>query len=138
MKISRDKAKDTDAVNPGHYRNSSGIQLIEFVRYLPFDLGNVLKYTYRSSRKNATEDLKKALWYLNDYNNHRFTGESPEAFTGLIESFMSDASPFEKRSADLVLKLHDQVHSHVDEVSIRKTEAELRELIEAEIAILDR
>lgn len=58
----------TDNINPNHYRNNSGIQLIECIRYLPFDLGNALKYVYRHNDKGKpVEDLKKAVWYLEDF-----------------------------------------------------------------------
>jgi gluconate kinase len=41
-----------------------------------FCVCNALKYVYRHKRKNGTEDIKKAVWYLNKYlelmeeNNH--------------------------------------------------------------------
>jgi len=31
-----------------------------------FNLGNAIKYIWRASRKNGTEDLEKAIWYLKD------------------------------------------------------------------------
>lgn len=60
-----------DPVNPQHYRNSGGVQLIELVRLLPFSIGNAIKYSYRNARKeNAKQDLEKALWYLDDFARH--------------------------------------------------------------------
>ena len=66
---------DYDPVNhPTHY-NSSGahckcgreIECIDITRNLGFNLGNALKYIWRSEHKNGAEDIKKAIWYLQDY-----------------------------------------------------------------------
>lgn len=59
------------AVNhPVHYNaHPSGIECIEVVRYMNFNLGNVIKYIWRAGIKGgdvSTQDLKKAAWYLND------------------------------------------------------------------------
>lgn len=59
----------SDSVNhPEHYnKHPSGIECIEVVRHMGFNLGNVVKYVWRSDLKgNGTEDLEKALWYLQD------------------------------------------------------------------------
>lgn len=58
----------TDVINPTHYRNPQGVQLIEIIRHLPFSLGNALKYAYRCKQKDGmTQDINKAKWYLDDY-----------------------------------------------------------------------
>jgi len=62
-----------DNVNsPAHYTtgNIETIDIIEqTVAELPsnraYQLGNVIKYVSRHSRKNGKEDLEKAAWYLN-------------------------------------------------------------------------
>ncbi len=63
-----------DNVNhPPHY-NQSGIkckcgrqiECIDVTRHKNFNIGNVIKYLWRYEHKNGLEDLKKALWYLND------------------------------------------------------------------------
>ena len=64
--------KEEDLVNsPKHY-NQHGIECIQAIRATLSDAefrgyckGNILKYTWREQYKNGTEDLKKALWYLN-------------------------------------------------------------------------
>jgi hypothetical protein len=59
----------TDMVNhPPHYEDHpSGIECIEITRNMDFDLGNALKYIWRADSKGRKiEDLKKAIWYLND------------------------------------------------------------------------
>jgi hypothetical protein len=58
-----------EAVNhPKHYNeHPSGIECIQVVRHMNFNLGNVIKYIWRSPFKSvALEDLRKAAWYLND------------------------------------------------------------------------
>lgn len=58
-----------DPVNhPRHYTaHPSGIEAIEITRHMGFNLGNAVKYVMRAEHKNGTEDLRKALWYLNDH-----------------------------------------------------------------------
>lgn len=57
---------------PKHYRShESGIEAIEVTRWLQFDLGNCWKYCMRYRDKGTPKkDLKKALWYINDFNEH--------------------------------------------------------------------
>jgi len=65
----------SDLVNhPKHYNSSAAhcecgrkIECIDITRHMGFNLGNALKYIWRSEHKNGTEDIKKAIWYLNDY-----------------------------------------------------------------------
>ena len=60
----------TESVNhPSHYGGKDNpcevIKVIE-AHYLGFNLGNTIKYILRADRKGRrSEDLKKALWYLN-------------------------------------------------------------------------
>jgi len=52
--------------HPSHY-NAGKIEVIDAIEdwKLGFNLGNALKYLARAEHKNnATEDLKKAIWYL--------------------------------------------------------------------------
>ena len=58
----------TDNVNnPQHYtEHPSGIQCIEVTEHMGFNLGNAIKYIWRCDlKKDAIEDLEKAVWYLN-------------------------------------------------------------------------
>ena len=57
---------------PKHYRShESGIEAIEVTRWLQFDLGNCWKYCMRYRDKGTPKkDLKKALWYINDFHTH--------------------------------------------------------------------
>lgn len=68
-----------DRVNhPAHYtwlKEACGIEVIDITRHMNFNLGNVLKYVLRAghkeeegltSKEKQIEDLKKAVFYLND------------------------------------------------------------------------
>lgn len=54
--------------NPKHYNSHpSGVECIQVTRHMNFNLGNAIKYIWRADLKNdAIEDLKKAVWYIND------------------------------------------------------------------------
>lgn len=61
--------------HPNYYQLPNGIEVIDIVRSLDFDLGNVVKYVLRAGRKREQglsftdkeiEDLEKAKWYLED------------------------------------------------------------------------
>ena len=57
-----------DMVNhPVHYTSHpSGVETIEITEHMGFCLGNAIKYIMRSELKGKlTEDLKKAVWYIN-------------------------------------------------------------------------
>lgn len=69
-----------DPVNhPSHYRSHpSGIECIEVTRHMNFNLGNVIKYIWRSGLKGESvsiQDLEKAAWYLQDEINKRKTND---------------------------------------------------------------
>ena len=59
----------SDPVNhPKHYNNHpSGIECIEVVRHMTFNLGNAIKYIWRADEKGKDiEDLEKAIFYIKD------------------------------------------------------------------------
>lgn len=74
--------KDENVSHPSHYtwlKDKCGIEVIDITRHLDFDLGNAIKYILRAGRKPiinenlsddfyraAIQDLKKALFYIND------------------------------------------------------------------------
>lgn len=63
----------SDAVNhPSHYCENGKIECIDALQdamtrdeLIGFCKGNVIKYLWRCNKKNGTEDLKKAQWYMN-------------------------------------------------------------------------
>ena len=52
--------------NPPHYTSHpSGVECITITEHMCFNLGNAMKYIWRSDLKwDRTEDIKKAIWYL--------------------------------------------------------------------------
>jgi hypothetical protein len=51
--------------NPKHYNSHpSGIECIQVTEHMNFNLGNAMKYIWRTDHKNGLEDLKKARWYI--------------------------------------------------------------------------
>lgn len=66
-----------DNVNhPKHYtQHSSGVECIDIARHYCFSIGSAIKYLWRAGLKKDSsmtdkakeiEDLKKAIWYIND------------------------------------------------------------------------
>ena len=56
-----------DPVNhPKHYtEHPSKIECIQITEHMGFNLGNAVKYIWRCDlKKDAIEDLKKAVWYV--------------------------------------------------------------------------
>ena len=55
--------------HPSYYQGK--IEVIDFIedKQLGFHLGNAVKYIARAGKKtpDATEDIKKAIWYLERY-----------------------------------------------------------------------
>ena len=72
------EAPDDKVDHPSHYtwlKDLCGIEVIDITRHMDFNLGNSIKYILRSGHKKekgytdkqkTIEDLKKAVWYLND------------------------------------------------------------------------
>lgn len=56
-----------DPVNhPRHYtQHPFGVECIDITEHMNFNLGNAMKYIWRSPDKNGIEDLRKAIWYIN-------------------------------------------------------------------------
>jgi len=70
--IHKDYKKEYDNVNhPKHYvSHPSGVECIDITRHMNFNLGNAIKYIWRSEEKNdKVEDLRKAIFYINDEIN---------------------------------------------------------------------
>ncbi len=66
--------KVKDMVNhPPHYTSDpSGVECIQITRHRNFNIGNAIKYLWRAGIKDDSrqvEDLKKAIFYINDEIN---------------------------------------------------------------------
>lgn len=59
--------KPDPVAHPSHYTmHPSGVECIDIVEHLTFNVGNAIKYLWRAGLKgNRIEDLKKAAWYAN-------------------------------------------------------------------------
>lgn len=65
-----------DRINPNYYKSHpSGIECIDITRHYCFSIGNAIKYLWRAGlkteeglqdREKEIEDLRKAIWYIND------------------------------------------------------------------------
>lgn len=69
-----------DVVNhPAHYTSDpSGVECITVTRHRNFNIGNAMKYLWRAGLKDSdahTEDLRKAIWYINDEINRLEGGD---------------------------------------------------------------
>lgn len=57
----------TDPINhPVHYTaHPSGVECIQITEHMNFNIGNAIKYLWRSDHKGTRiDDLKKAQWYI--------------------------------------------------------------------------
>lgn len=55
--------------SPAHYNaHPTGIECIQITEHMNFNLGNAIKYIWRSGKKGGadkeTQDLEKAVWYI--------------------------------------------------------------------------
>lgn len=60
------KTQKSQVNHPSHYNaHPSGIECIDVVEHMSFNLGNAVKYIWRAGLKgNALQDLEKAKWYI--------------------------------------------------------------------------
>lgn len=71
----------SDNINhPKHYTSHpSGVECIAVTEWFNFNIGNAIKYLWRSGLKGSTvEDLRKARWYL-DREIQRLEAAAPVA-----------------------------------------------------------
>lgn len=93
--------------HPQHYnQHPAGIECISIIRHYTCDVANALKYLWRAGLKpemgkddvdKEIEDLRKALWYIEDYQNtrqHHIAEAKPELIESYIQS-VTGHTPFE-------------------------------------------
>lgn len=58
--------KNDNVNHPSHYTSHpSGVECITVTEWFNFNIGNAMKYLWRSGLKGSTlDDLKKARWYV--------------------------------------------------------------------------
>ncbi|MAQ19388.1 MAG: hypothetical protein CMN30_31890 [Sandaracinus sp.] len=66
-KSPKDSHSLSEVNHPAHYtKHPSGVECIDITEHMNFCLGNAIKYIWRADLKGrSTEDLCKAIWYLN-------------------------------------------------------------------------
>ena len=76
------KSVETPAIDyvdhPNHYQSSNGIEVIDvidaftenLIGVVAFDVGCAIKYMCRWEKKGGTEDLRKAIWYIQHAIDH--------------------------------------------------------------------
>ena len=65
--------------HPKHYNSHpSGIEAITITEHMNFNVGNAMKYLWRSDHNNGLEDLKKARWYI-DREIQRLEAATPKS-----------------------------------------------------------
>jgi len=65
--MSNPEKNKTEMVNhPDHYNSHpSGVECIQIIEHMMFNLGNAIKYIWRADEKGASlQDLSKARWYI--------------------------------------------------------------------------
>lgn len=67
-KAARDRPEGSAVEHPPHYNeHPSGVECLDIIRHMNFNLGNVIKYVWRADLKeDAIQDLEKAVFYLKD------------------------------------------------------------------------
>jgi len=88
----------SDNVNhPTHYTaHESGIEVIELSEKMNFCTGNAFKYVARAGKKwDETEDLEKALWYLNrEKSRNVILPDRPEVFELSIKYLAAETNDY--------------------------------------------
>ena len=53
--------------HPDHYNmHPSGVECIVIVREFYYNVGSAIAYAWRAKHKGGVEDLRKAIWHLQD------------------------------------------------------------------------
>lgn len=105
----------TNTVNPDYYNKHSvtvgnvTVYPIDLIGSADFDLGNVFKYLLRWKDKGQTEDLKKALTYLEHYKNKQLLSKEDEilrlAAKEVLFNDLKDNNPLLKKFIDNLPKV---------------------------------
>lgn len=72
------ESNDKMVSHPDHYQSKTGLEVIDVIEAFTYglegieacDTGNVIKYILRWKKKNGLQDLKKAMWYLQNLIDH--------------------------------------------------------------------
>jgi len=80
-KVKRRTPKSDPVNHPSHYtQHPSGVECIQIMEHMGFNLGNAFKYMFRHKHKGASrQDIEKAIWYI-DREIERRTKETWAAY----------------------------------------------------------
>ena len=86
------KPNKHDNINPDHYKERTSIECIDAMimtfgakRTAEYCVQNAYKYVWRYKYKNRLEDLKKAEWYLDKFEELQSTYENEFGIVGATE-----------------------------------------------------
>lgn len=114
-------------VQPSHY--TQGIlpgECINYVKYLDFCRGNVIKYLWRYENKNGIEDEEKALQYVKyiistpDVICDNIPSDVREKFNAMCRSIMMASSRGEKKY-DYVMCIYNLMNIQKDSIVLTAT-----------------
>lgn len=87
--------------HPQHYQADNGIECIDVIRHYTCNIANALKYLMRAGKKHEAgmddvdkeiEDLKKALWYIDDYQQNSGGLHCAEAKSELMQLYVEQVT----------------------------------------------
>lgn len=104
--------------HPVHYNDHpSGVEAIDLIEHMVFNLGNAFKYIVRHPLKGGHTDLNKAIWYLErqltlpEIKNCSTTPEVEEKFERFLKA---ERNKYLKKVYENIFKYHFQeAHSQV-------------------------
>ena len=103
----------SDAIQPDHYKaHPSGVECIDIIEHMNFNLGNAIKYVWRAGLKGdnpVEQDLKKAVFYI-EREIDRLRGVSPKADEDLKEIEALCEKLKELQGERRLIKLHNEIH----------------------------
>lgn len=105
------RAVDPNGVDhPTHYnQHPSGVEVIEIVRHLDFNLGSAVKYILREGLKGESDkDLNKALWYMRDEHQNVDSWSMPDLADSVGAKFLrivtTEPDPQKSKALGLIMR----------------------------------
>lgn len=90
--MEQNETNKQDKINPAHYKERTSIECIDAMimtfgakRTAEYCVQNAYKYVWRYKYKNRLEDLKKAEWYLDKFEELQETYENEFVITRATE-----------------------------------------------------
>ena len=92
-----------DIINKAEHYNShpSGLECIDVIREMSFDVANAVKYLWRTELKNGRQDLEKSEYYLRDavkWNQPVYIGNTPMSWNAKMATVIRhETDPLRQR-----------------------------------------